>query len=80
MNFIFLCIKMDIYIKKRFQMLSTELKFYYAVVAELVDARVLGTRIFGCGSSSLPDRIKSFDETHRRYFLKFLLILKRYLK
>jgi len=25
-------------------------------VAELVDARVLGTRIFGCGSSSLPDR------------------------
>ena len=26
-------------------------------MAELVDARVLGTRIFGCGSSSLPDRI-----------------------
>ena len=42
-------------------MLSTELKSYYAVVAELVDARVLGTRILWCGSSSLPDRIKLFQ-------------------
>ena len=43
-------------------MLSTELKSYYAVVAELVDARVLGTRILWCGSSSLPDRMKLFKE------------------
>ena len=50
-----------------------ELKFFHAVVAELVDARVLGTRIFGCGSSSLPDRIKIFEVTYKRYFLKFLL-------
>ena len=28
-----------------------------AVVAELVDAHVSGTCAFGCGSSSLPDRI-----------------------
>ena len=37
---------------------QTTFKYYsmWAVVAELVDARVLGTRIFGCGSSSLPDR------------------------
>ena len=41
-------------------MLSTQLRLYYAVVAELVDARVLGTRILWCGSSSLPDRIKLF--------------------
>ena len=54
-------------------MLSTELKSYQAVVAELVDARVLGTRIFGCGSSSLPDRFKNFDVTHKRYFLNILL-------
>ena len=64
---------MKILIKKIIQMLFTELIFYYAVVAELVDARVLGTRIFGCGSSSLPDRIKIFDETHKRYFLNILL-------
>ena len=49
---------MEIYIKKIIQLLRAELKFYYAVVAELVDARVLGTRILWCGSSSLPDRIK----------------------
>ena len=42
-------------------MLSAELKSYQAVVAELVDARVLGTRILWCGSSSLPDRIKLFQ-------------------
>ena len=42
-------------------MRSTELKYFYAVVAELVDARVLGTRILWCGSSSLPDRIKLFQ-------------------
>ena len=52
---------MKILIKKIIQMLFTELVFYYAVVAELVDARVLGTRILWCGSSSLPDRIKLSD-------------------
>ena len=60
-------------------MLSTELKSYYAVVAELVDARVLGTRILWCGSSSLPDRIKLFqiymDHFCMSFFyLKYLII------
>ena len=46
-------------------------------MAELVDARVLGTRIFGCGSSSLPDRIKIFDKIQIKIFFKnFIKIVK----
>ena len=61
-------------------MLSTELKSYYAVVAELVDARVLGTRILWCGSSSLPDRIKLFqvfilNQIYQSYFSIIYLII-----
>ena len=40
-------------------------------MAELVDARVLGTRILGCGSSSLPDRISGNSNTS--LFLHFVL-------
>ena len=58
LHFIFLCIELKIKIKKIFKCSLTDLILYCAVVAELVDARVLGTRILGCGSSSLPDRIK----------------------
>ena len=48
-------------LKKKLFLKYPLLNYYYiyAVVAELVDARVLGTRIFWCGSSSLPDRISS---------------------
>ena len=61
-------------------MLSTELKSYCAVVAELVDARVLGTRILWCGSSSLPDRIMLFQVfilmriNKSFYLLRYLII------
>ena len=61
-------------------MLFTELIFYYAVVAELVDARVLGTRILWCGSSSLPDRIMLFQVfilmriNKSFYLLRYLII------
>ena len=57
----------------------TELNFYYAVVAELVDARVLGTRILWCGSSSLPDRIKLFkvfilNQINKSFIIRNLVI------
>ena len=55
-------------------MLSTELKLYYAVVAELVDARVLGTRILWCGSSSLPDRINLFNVSVLNQIYKSFII------
>ena len=61
-------------------MLFIELKSYYAVVAELVDARVLGTRILWCGSSSLPDRIMLFQVfilmriNKSFYLLRYLII------
>ena len=61
-------------------MLFSELKFYYAVVAELVDARVLGTRILWCGSSSLPDRIQLFqvsyiESNHKSFIIKVFSFL-----